>query len=79
MSYLQTAANHLVTDLNMLMDGEWVPDADSCQASIDNAVLLADFLPQLESVLELAAAGNIEYDSLQAKAADILKKLEVLK
>ena len=76
MDKLTEAANCLVTDLNMLQDGTWEPDSDSCQASIDNAVLLADSMPQLMSVLELAAAGNTEYDTLQAKAVDILAKLQ---
>lgn len=44
---LQDAADCLVSDLNMLMEGSWVPDDDSCQASIDNAVLLAGAMPQL--------------------------------
>jgi hypothetical protein len=65
---LQTAADHLVDDLNMLMDGTWEPDADSCQASIDNAVLLAEGLPVLFEMVrkseERVAQMNAAYDVL---------------
>jgi hypothetical protein len=65
---LQTAADHLVDDLNMLMDGRWEPDADSCQASIDNAVLLAEGLPVLFEMVrkseERVAQMNAAYDVL---------------
>lgn len=50
---LQEAATCLVEDLHMLMDGTWAPDADSCQASIDNAVLLSDAMPHLLKAVEL--------------------------
>lgn len=53
---LQEAATCLVEDLHMLMDGTWVPDADSCQASVDNAVLLADSLPLLLGAVETLEA-----------------------
>ena len=52
---LKEAADCLVTDLNMLMDGSWEPDADSCQASIDMAVLIANNLPLLMDVIEAQA------------------------
>lgn len=34
--YLLRLLRLLKTDLEMLRDGNWVPDEDSCQASIDN-------------------------------------------
>jgi len=62
------AATQLVDDLNMLKDGTWSPDADSCQASIDNAVLLAEGLPDLFERLRVAeekvAQMNAAYDIL---------------
>jgi hypothetical protein len=65
---MQAAAAHLVDDLNMLMDGTWVPDPDTFQASIDNAVLLSEGLPvlfeQLRVVEENAARMNAAYDVL---------------
>lgn len=51
---LQAAADCIVDDLNMLQDGAWVPDAASCQASIDNAVLVASFMDEALTLLQEA-------------------------
>jgi len=35
MGKIQEALNHLYTDFNMFLDGEWVPDDDSVTASLE--------------------------------------------
>lgn len=32
---LQALLNHIYTDMLMLRDGEWQPDTDSCESSIE--------------------------------------------
>jgi hypothetical protein len=39
---------NLREDIRMLRDGEWVPDEESCQASIDAADSALDILAVLE-------------------------------
>ncbi len=37
----------LIEDLEMLQNGDWVPDDDSCEASISNAEAIKKFLEDL--------------------------------
>jgi hypothetical protein len=38
---------HLIIDLEMLRDGEWIPDEDSCNASIEMALRVREYIIQL--------------------------------
>lgn len=38
------ALNCLVTDIEMLQNGDWQPDDDSCEASLDNIKLVIDYI-----------------------------------
>lgn len=38
------ALNCLVTDIEMLQDGRWKPDDDSCEASLENIKLVIDYI-----------------------------------
>jgi len=38
---------HLIIDLEMLRDGEWIPDEESCEASIEMAVKLQEYIIEL--------------------------------
>lgn len=81
---LKEAADALVEDLNMLMDGRWQPDADSCQASIDNAVLLADAIPALmplvdalgKAIRALNSIPSYKIPTLGMTSYDLLPELE---
>lgn len=81
---LKEAANALVEDLNMLMDGRWEPDNESCQASIDNAVLLADAVPVLagavqalqKAVKALNSAPSFRIPALSMTSYELLPELE---
>ena len=39
----------LITDFEMLRDGEWVPDKDSCEASITVTQCVLDWLKEKEN------------------------------
>lgn len=40
------ALNNLKEDFELLEDGSWVPDADSCQASMDNVELVLTYIKE---------------------------------
>lgn len=40
--------NHLIIDFEMLRDGEWIPDEDSCEASIEMAEKLREYIIELD-------------------------------
>lgn len=40
------ALNCLIADFEMLRDGEWEPDWDSCQASMDAAQAVLDWIKE---------------------------------
>ncbi len=48
----QEAIQNLYNDLRLLESGEWVPDADSVDCSLDNAVAAADGLGISQDELE---------------------------
>lgn len=53
LSNLQRKAQNLVTDLEMLRDGEWEPDEDSTQASIDAACEIKDAFPIIMDMADM--------------------------
>lgn len=41
------ALNNLKEDFELLSDGSWVPDEDSCQASMDNVDKVLTYIKEL--------------------------------
>jgi len=44
MTTIKQNLNYLFVDLNMLLEGEWVPDRDSVTSSLDSLQQIADQL-----------------------------------
>lgn len=45
----KAAVSCLIEDMELLQSGDWVPDDDSCEASLDSLQLVKKFLEGLES------------------------------
>lgn len=80
---IQRKAQNLVEDLTMLQNGEWEPDDDSIQASLDAAEevkaafpLIIELAEAMSAVLEWLRTGEV--DGVHMDEGMILSSLETL-